>query len=224
MIQISTKMNKILADFRTYKDAHRDTIETFTFWDDFIKLVSLLNDLIPADREGDWQLHLNTVQSILSLFALYDRTNYLRWASLYLEDMRKLPETAPDVYESFQAGKVVVKRSSGYFTAVGVDMCLEQTINRSQKSSSGIIGASRRKTFVAEWELIYHELLAVTTHCECNKSEIDYFEQKIPDMIEYVESNENPFASCTEKTLHNILSEGWKENPTERMHESSEKY
>ena len=102
-------------------------------------------------------------------------------------------------------------------------MCLEQTINRSQKSSSGIIGASRRKKFVAEWELIYHELLAVfnyhreisgvkashyelTTHCECNKSEIDSSEQKIQDMIEYVESHENSFAPCTEKRFHNILT------------------
>ena len=107
MIQISTKMDNMLVDFKTYRDAHRDTSETFTFWDDFIQLVSLLKDLIRADREGDWQLHLNTVQSILSLFALYDRTNYLRWASLYLEDMRKLPETAPDVYEGFQAGKLL---------------------------------------------------------------------------------------------------------------------
>jgi len=40
-------------------------------------------------------------------------------------------------------------------------MCLEQTINKSQKSASGIIGNTKKKQFVAQWEIIYHEMLAV---------------------------------------------------------------
>ena len=40
-------------------------------------------------------------------------------------------------------------------------MRLEQTINRSQKSAGGIIGITKRKQFVAQWEIIYHEMLAV---------------------------------------------------------------
>ena len=40
-------------------------------------------------------------------------------------------------------------------------MALEQTINRSQKSSSGIIGNTKRKEFVAQWEIAYHEVLLI---------------------------------------------------------------
>ena len=36
----------------------------------------------------------------------------------------------------------MVKQSPGLFRAVGADMCLEQTINRSQKSTAGIIGST----------------------------------------------------------------------------------
>ena len=36
-------------------------------------------------------------------------------------------------------------------------MCLEQTINRSQKSPGGIIGSTKKKKFVAQWE-IYTEV------------------------------------------------------------------
>lgn len=46
--------------------------------------------------------------------------------------MRKLPE---DVYKSFLAGKFVVKRTGGPFSTVGVDICLEHTMNRSQKNA-----------------------------------------------------------------------------------------
>jgi len=48
-----------------------------------------------------------------------------------MEDMRKLPQIAPYVHQAFLAGKFVVKRAHGLFKAVGVDICLEQTINRS---------------------------------------------------------------------------------------------
>ena len=40
-------------------------------------------------------------------------------------------------------------------------MCSEQTINRSQKSASKIIRNTKKKHFVAQWEIIYHEMLAV---------------------------------------------------------------
>ena len=56
--------------------------------------------------------------------------------------MRKLPEAALELHRNFLAGKFVVKRSPGLFRAVGDDMCLEQTITRSQKSTAGIIGST----------------------------------------------------------------------------------
>ena len=59
--------------------------------------------------------------------------------------MRKLAQDTPSVFENFKAGKFVVKQTEGQFTAVGADMCLEQTINRSQKSAGGIIGSTKRK-------------------------------------------------------------------------------
>ena len=56
--------------------------------------------------------------------------------------MRKLPETAPEIHEAFLTGKFVVKRTNGRFKAMEADMALEQTIDKSQKSSSGIIGST----------------------------------------------------------------------------------
>ena len=81
--------------------------------------------------------------------------------------MRKLPEDAPTVSENFKAGKFVVRRTQGKCNSVGGDMCLEQTINRSQKIAGGIIGSTTRKQFVAQWEIIHHEMLAVVNlQCE----------------------------------------------------------
>ena len=71
-----------------------------------------------ADSEGDWNLHLFahiSMHSSLPFFALFDSVNYLRWCSLYLEDMLRLPETAPRIYQAFLQGQFVVKRTSGKF-------------------------------------------------------------------------------------------------------------
>ena len=55
-----------------------------------------------------------------------------------------------------------MKNENGNFKAVGGDQPLEQTINRSQKSHSGIIGNTGQKAFVAQWEIIYHEMLSIS--------------------------------------------------------------
>ena len=60
--------------------------------------------------------------------------------------MRKLPETAPAIHRNYLARKFVVERSPCLLRAVEAEMCLEQTINRSQKSTAEIIGCTRKKT------------------------------------------------------------------------------
>jgi hypothetical protein len=218
--------SRIMEDFKLFTTEQSHQSETFAFWDIFVQMVALLKDLIRADREGNWELHLHSLQRLLPLFAACDRTNYLRWCSLYLEDMRRLPETAPAVHQSFLAGKFVVKRTPGLFNAIGADMCLEQTINRSQKSTSGIIGNTKKKQYVAQWEMIYHEMLAlsnlhreisgvltqtsesVVSH-EFNKAETDASERKIDEIVTYIKSHDNPthLSPGPQQKLHNILTQ-----------------
>ena len=98
----------------------------------------------------------------------------------------------------------MVKMTPGKFKAVAADQSLEQTINRSQKSSGGIIGSTRKKDFVAEWDMIYHEMIAVSSlHREFSGSKPFYHEltvnhkfsnaetkareSNINAMIEYIE-------------------------------------
>ena len=212
------------------REESRAHLETFAFWDRFVKMVSILRDLVRANCKGTWGMHLQSVQAVLPLFAGCDRINYLSWGSVYLEDMRKLAQDAPSVFENFKAGKFMVKRTEGQFTAVGADMCLEQTINRSQKSAGGIIGSTKRKQFVAQWEIIHHEMSAVV-NLQCTVSGVvtpsqeflvnhEFIlpptwssEANIEDMIGYIKEHDNPVTSSAQKSkndmqiLHNIISQ-----------------
>ncbi|KAG1696934.1 Alpha-N-acetylgalactosaminidase [Nymphon striatum] len=223
--QFQAHSDSLLTDFDQFIEENRSKNETFLYWDTFIHLMTLLENLIRSDREGNWALQVQSVQSLLPLFAAFDSTNYLRWCSLYLEDMHKLAETAPEVYKAFTEGKCVVKHTEGRFKAVGADMALEQTINKSQKGASGIIGSTRKIEFVAMWELIYHEMLAISSlHRELSgvktsaydsvvnhafkKSETVMGERYVQAILAVIERNENPFQGGTvELKLHNILTQ-----------------
>ena len=109
-----------------------------------------------------WDLHLDSVQKAVKLFEAMDATNYKRWGETYLEDMRRLSVTAPEVHRAFMMGQFVVKRAIGEFNAVGLDLALEQSIQRLKKSPGGVIGKTQEAKFVAEWETIYHEMLGVS--------------------------------------------------------------
>ena len=102
--------------------------ETFQYQERFIALVAPMENLVTSDCEGDWNRHLNAVQSILTIFALFDCVNYLHWCPLYTEYHQALLE-----------GQFVVKRTRVKFKTVAADQSLKQTINQSQKSSGRII-------------------------------------------------------------------------------------
>ena len=76
--------------------------------------------------------------------------------------MRQLPDEFPEIYDHFKNGEFVAKGKSGTFNADSPDMKLEQTIQRSKKSQPGIIGQTRQKNYVTEWELVYHEIFQIS--------------------------------------------------------------
>ena len=221
-VDLDINVEKLLADFEKFIDRGRQTSEQFLYWDNFLRLLQLLRNLVRSDRQGIWELHLDTVQKLQPVFAVFDCVNYQRWSSLYLEDMRRLPKTAPEAHKMFLKGKHVVKRYEHTFTAVAADMALEQTINRSQKSSSGIIGHTKQKQFVAEWEITHHERLMISNlfrevtdsislveglniHHEFSKSQTQSLDAKVNSMFKYILQRGNPF-DMIPNPLHNLVT------------------
>ena len=129
------------------------------YMDGFLTLRNLMRRLIAADRTGNWEAHLQTVQNLLPIFRECDSLNYLRYGSWYLEKMGMLQKEYPDVLQHFNNGQFVVQTSPG---ANSPDMRLEQTIQRSKISPGGIIGQTQKEAYISEWELVYQETLAIS--------------------------------------------------------------
>ncbi|RXM27580.1 hypothetical protein EOD39_10602 [Acipenser ruthenus] len=106
---------------------------------------------------------MQTAESLIRVFQKFDCISYLLYGSWYMERIKKLEVDNPILIH----GHFVVREKEGKFISVAPDMKLEQTIQRSQKSSKGIVGQTRRSDYVAECQLVYHEVLAISNvFCE----------------------------------------------------------
>ena len=114
--------------------------KTFKFGYEYMEMVFILLDSIEAERDANWQLHLDSFREMLPYDKAFDHYKYLSWGIIYLADMMMLPETYPDVYQNFLTGKHVVSRSTttSCFNTVSTDMALEQSFNRDSKTKGKI--------------------------------------------------------------------------------------
>ena len=124
--------------------------------------MSRIQNLVRADRTGDFMLYIKTIRELLPIFLGCDGINYLRNGTFFWVLLKNLKHMHKDLYSSFSNGDFVVKTKSGTFNAVSPDMKLEQTIQRSAKSSKGIIGQSKKIDYFTEWGLVYHEIIEIT--------------------------------------------------------------
>ena len=111
-----------------------DGNEPFKYWDKFIQIVSLVENLVRSDREGNWELHLHTVQELLPLFAAF-----ASFAAF---------QSASDIYLAFVEGTFVVKRTHGHFKAVGADMTLDKPSTNPKRVPQGLLAVHERSSLL----------------------------------------------------------------------------
>ena len=159
--------------FKRFRENGRKNSDQFAFWDEFVETIyPPLRDLNRSHREGDWFLHLSAIRRSLPLSFAFDRVNYKRWLPIYFDDCLKLEEKFPLIYKSFKEGDFVVKLTKRKASAIPIDQALESKYNKPAKSSSGVIGFTRRKEAVSKWGLIKHEKMRYSAFlrslCEIN--------------------------------------------------------
>lgn len=81
-----------------------------------------------------------------------NHTNYIRGVTLYLQDMMHL---SANILTEMGKGMCSVKRSLGKFNAVGCDLALKQTQNRSSAVTGGLIGITHIKEAMQRWRILY---------------------------------------------------------------------
>ena len=91
------------------KDLEREHSDNpnFKLWSSYMSMVEILLDFIWAEREGNWNLHLEAFAAMLPWLIIYDHTNYAKWGPVCLAEMKNLENTAPEVYAEFMSENFV---------------------------------------------------------------------------------------------------------------------
>ena len=156
---------RLAAQFNDFIDECCCKSEVCQYLENFQHIANCIKHAVSSDREGNFPLHMGTVESSLPIFRENDCLNYFRYGSFYIETTKALEATHPDIFRRLMCGYFVIKdHESGCFHAVAPDMKLEQSIQRSSKSAGGIVGQTRNLNFMVEWQLIFHEIILISNN------------------------------------------------------------
>ena len=107
-------------------------------------------------RLGDWDLDQKVSELMLPWFHVYGRQNYAQHFAYCWASRQQLPNTHPHLYPEFKQGNFSVRRSADRFNNLPPDLVKEQTINKDQKGSGGIIGYNISEGKVPRWIITSH--------------------------------------------------------------------
>ena len=108
---------------------------TSKLWLNYQGMVKVARSLIMADQTGSWQMHLWAVSECMSIFAEAGHFNYLKSEHFYLQEMIQLDVKHPDVYNKFERGFHVIRRSNRSWAGLSPDLVIETTLMRSLKTT-----------------------------------------------------------------------------------------
>ena len=204
-----SSINSVMKDISDFKKVGCEQSETFKYWATFLEGGDLLLQLLRAEREGNFELHLDTVCGVLPWLKAAGRHTYSKFLPVYVADMKALEHQHPASHQHMCSGGFVVRRSPDHrFNAVATDQALEQTVNRDGKSKGGVIGLTLRKSALTRWLMTRHvsaEYLdglremckttgrTETSHKECGKSRMARDEKDVRQIMEIAENCQNPF-------------------------------
>ena len=83
---------------------------TSKLWLLYLQYISILKKFILAEITSNWQLHLDSSNEMLNLFALTGHINYAKSARFYIQQMKSLQEDHPWLFEQFTKGEHALQR------------------------------------------------------------------------------------------------------------------
>ncbi|KAJ4940066.1 hypothetical protein JOQ06_026376 [Pogonophryne albipinna] len=191
------------------------------FWSIFLEMSDILHRFIYYQREGYWAGDLCESARMLPYLTAAGHYKYGQQSlRLYLSEMKKLPETAPEAHEALMAGAFVGRRADGNHNGVSPDMLLEQTYNADAKEASGLDGITLNRAARMKWVYIKPPTAAISAelkstlhlyssspHHESGWSRVNRDAEMVVKVMAAVETN--PFTTATPSLINISTGEGF---------------
>ena len=98
-------------------------------------------------------------------FFTFNHINYARWIVRYNDNLLKLEETHPEVYNECRSGYFANRRTDKSFSKVPIDLTLEQTINSDAASQRrGIVSLTNSISARQRWAESHFIRTTIVSH------------------------------------------------------------
>ena len=133
-------MQNLIQSVEREMEALKQETRTGRLWIMYMEQVSLMKQIVYAERTGDWALHLRSIEQMIPYFHAAGHLAYAKSARLYLEQMRLLPSSMKDNdFRQFtQEGFFTIRRKDQFWGGNFTDQVIEQNLMRLFKTSGGM--------------------------------------------------------------------------------------
>ena len=158
----SLDLKQQLADF----DARHSENAMFQWARNYMHQVMTLLQFQRATRQGDWLLHLSSLEKLCAYFFVYNRHDYAQHIPEYVARMYELQTTDPETWSFFASGGFTVNTSNQIpFTRLGLDHAQEQQ-NKNLKGQGAINGITQSAATLLMFCMCAPELARIATEAE----------------------------------------------------------
>ena len=197
--------------------------KTAQLWLTYMDMIKMQHALHTAVQENNFNLGLFSWEYFLPFYFALNKTNYARYGSYYVAELKAMDTRFPDLKEILKSKGLSIQAQGKYPLRTAVDQRGEQTINRDAKTAGGIKAFGTNTDSVAKWCLnraeqaknkkILENLCGLDKEGESYKptrpSQIRRSEKLVESVIEVLtEDYINPFQADVEKDKIVCLSSG----------------
>jgi len=208
----SERYRRLVDQFDDFKASVRlgEMGKTAQFWIRYCDCVWILLGFQHAVKENNLTIFITYLRQMCGLLFSADHLSYARYLPVYYSQLMNLSESHPGAERLLEDGGFSIARSDVPGCRVAVDQTIEQTINRSAKTSGGIVGFSRNTGAYYRWCLTRHSRAAyveatldnvdmLDNHTDAHKStlpaERKRSEKEVNEVIATFSHFVNPFAA-----------------------------
>lgn len=149
----SSEFEKSVNIFEKYFKRIEERNSTAKLWLTYCRMVFILKDFVYAEKSGDWDLHLETLEKMIPFFHSTGHFNYAKSAQIYLQDCRDLPNKMdPDEFYKFtKLGYWTSRRVQKFFSGIFTDQTIEQTLMRRCNLKGGLFLRGVTDSVAIQW-------------------------------------------------------------------------
>ena len=189
---------------------HQNNGELSAFWMSYVDMVEgIVLGFLRASQEGDWDLHLHSIQMMIPWCFAYDKVNYPRYLTPYSAQMTNLGDKNPEVQKAFKEGNFSVQlASSNPFGWIPVDQTTEVTVNKDTQNPGETtcfclkhatvqcyyLTAEYRSACFGQLRSMVEGSNSAMQHTELPSSRIEKDEQAVSSIVDLIQGWVNPFS------------------------------